>query len=129
MVKKIVIVDDEVHIRLLLEQTLEELEDDFDIEILSAADGEEGLALIRLEQPELVLLDIMMPKMNGYEVCQAVRDDQSLQQVKIVLLTAKGQEIDRKHGMELGAYKYLTKPFNPDEIIDLAKEILDLEDM
>lgn len=129
MVKKIVIVDDEVHIRVLLEQTLEELEDDFDVEILSAADGEEGLALIRLEQPELVLLDIMMPKMNGYEVCQALRDDQSLQQVKIVLLTAKGQEIDRKHGMELGAYKYLTKPFNPDEIIDLAKEILDLEDM
>lgn len=129
MVKKIVIVDDEVHIRVLLEQTLEELEDDFDVEILSAADGEEGLALIRLEQPELVLLDIMMPKMNGYEVCQALRDDQSLQQVKIVLLTAKGQEIDRKYGMELGAYKYLTKPFNPDEIIDLAKEILDLEDM
>jgi DNA-binding response OmpR family regulator len=129
MVKKIVIVDDEVHIRVLLEQTLEELEDDFDVEIFSAADGEEGLALIRLEQPELVLLDIMMPKMNGYEVCQAVRDDQSLQQVKIVLLTAKGQEIDRKQGMELGAYKYLTKPFNPDEIIDLAKEILDLEDM
>lgn len=129
MVKKIVIVDDEVHIRVLLEQTLEELEDDFDVEILSAADGEEGLALIRLEQPELVLLDIMMPKMNGYEVCQALRDDQSLQQVKIVLLTAKGQEIDRKQGMELGAYKYLTKPFNPDEIIDLAKEILDLEDM
>jgi len=129
MVKKIVIVDDEVHIRVLLEQTLEELEDDFDVEILSAADGEEGLALIRLEQPELVLLDIMMPKMNGYEVCQALRDDQSLQQVKIVLLTAKGQEIDRKQGMELGAYKYLTKPFNPDEIVDLAKEILDLEDM
>ena len=129
MVKKIVIVDDEVHIRVLLEQTLEELEDDFDVEILSAADGEEGLALIRLEQPELVLLDIMMPKMNGYEVCQALRDDQSLQQVKIVLLTAKGQEIDRKHGMELGAYKYLTKPFNPDEIVDLAKKILDLEDM
>ena len=129
MVKKIVIVDDEVHIRLLLEQTLEELEDDFDVEILSAADGEEGLALIRLERPELVLLDIMMPKMNGFEVCQAVRDDQSLQQVKIVLLTAKGQKIDRKHGMELGAYKYLTNPFNPDEIIDLAKEILDLGDM
>ena len=129
MAKKIVIADDEVHIRLLLEQTLEELEDDFDVKILSAADGEEGLALIRLERPELVLLDIMMPKMNGYEVCQAVRDDQSLQQVKIVLLTAKGQKIDRKHGMELGAYKYLTKPFNPDEIIDLAKEILDLGDM
>ncbi len=128
MMKKIVIVDDEVHIRMLLEQTLEELEDDFDVEILSAADGEEGLALIRREQPELVLLDIMMPKMNGYEVCQVLRDDQSLQQVKIVFLTAKGQEIDRKHGMELGAVKYITKPFDPDEIIDLAKDILALED-
>ena len=67
---KILIVDDEVHIRMLLEQTLEELEEDCGVEILSAQNGEEGLALIRSEKPDLVFLDIMMPKLNGYEVCQ-----------------------------------------------------------
>ncbi len=64
--------------------------------------------------------------MNGYEVCSVVKEDSSLQGVKIILLTAKGQEVDRKQGMELGALMYMTKPFDPDEILRVSKEALEL---
>lgn len=123
---KILVVDDEVHIRMLLEQTLEELEDEYGVEILTAENGEEGLDIIRSEQPDLVFLDIMMPYMNGYEVCQAIHEDKNISATTIILLTAKGQEVDRKHGLELGAERYMTKPFDPDEICETAKEILNL---
>ncbi len=128
MGKKLLIVEDELHIRTLLEQALEDLEDEFDVEILTAADGEEGLALIREERPQAVFLDIMMPKMNGYEVCKAVKDDPELKDTIIVLLTAKGQEADRRKGLEIGAYDYMTKPFDPDEVVELAKELLQIVD-
>ncbi|MYL84496.1 response regulator [Desulfovibrio aerotolerans] len=124
---KILIVDDEVHIRMLLEQTLEELEEDFGIDILSAQNGEEGLALIKSQQPDVVFLDIMMPKLNGYEVCQRVKDDPAITDIGIVLLTAKGQEVDRRQGLELGASRYMTKPFDPDEVLKVAKELLKLD--
>jgi DNA-binding response OmpR family regulator len=126
MAKKLLIVEDELHIRTLLEQTLEELEDDYEVEILAAADGEEGLALIREQRPQVVFLDIMMPKMNGYEVCRAVKGDDGLKDTIIVLLTAKGQEVDRKKGLEIGAYDYMTNPFDPDEVVELAKDLLKL---
>ncbi|MBG0789013.1 MAG: response regulator [Desulfovibrionaceae bacterium] len=126
MAKKILIVDDEVHIKMLLEQTLEELEDEYEVVLYTASDGEEGLEFIRSKRPDLVFLDIMMPKMNGYEVCRVVKDDQDLVDIKIILLTAKGQEVDRKQGLELGAMMYMTKPFDPDEILRVSKELLDL---
>ncbi|WP_319581759.1 response regulator [uncultured Pseudodesulfovibrio sp.] len=126
MAKKILIVDDEVHIKMLLEQTLEELEDEFEVDLYTASDGEEGLEFIRSKQPDLVFLDIMMPKMNGYEVCRIIKDDTALKDVKIILLTAKGQEVDRKQGLELGAMMYMTKPFDPDEILRVSKELLEL---
>ncbi|HKI81251.1 MAG TPA: response regulator [Pseudodesulfovibrio sp.] len=126
MAKKILIVDDEVHIKMLLEQTLEELEDEFEVDLYTASDGEEGLEFIRSKRPDLVFLDIMMPKMNGYEVCRIIKDDTSLKDVKIILLTAKGQEVDRKQGLELGAMMYMTKPFDPDEILRVSKELLEL---
>lgn len=119
---KIAIVDDEVHIRALLEQTLEDLEGA--PEILTAANGAEGLALIERERPQLVFLDVMMPLMNGYEVCAAVRANPVLSGTTIVMLTAKGQEADRTRGLETGAHRFVTKPFDPDEILDLAREIL-----
>lgn len=121
---KILIVDDEVHIRMLLEQTLEELEEDHGVSILSAQNGEEGLALIRQEKPDVVFLDIMMPKLNGYEVCQRVKEDGATAGCNIVLLTAKGQEVDRKQGLEMGAAMYMTKPFDPDEVLKVARDIL-----
>ncbi|WP_300164617.1 response regulator [Solidesulfovibrio sp.] len=125
---KILIVDDEVHIRMLLEQTLEELEEDHGVSILSAQNGEEGLTLIRSEKPDVVFLDIMMPKLNGYEVCQHVKEDPSITGIGIVLLTAKGQEVDRRQGLDLGASRYMTKPFDPDEVLRVARELLGIAD-
>lgn len=121
---KIAIVDDEVHIRALLEQTLEDLEGE--PEILMAANGAEGLALIENERPQLVFLDVMMPLMNGYDVCAKVRQNPKLAHTTIVMLTAKGQESDRLHGLETGAHHFVTKPFDPDEILDLARDILQM---
>ena len=128
MSHKIVIIDDEVHIRSLLEQTLEELEEEHNVEIFTASDGKEGLALIQEERPQVVFLDIMMPKMNGYEVCRAVKGNSGFDETNIILLTAKGQEIDRKQGMDCGALKYMTKPFDPDEVLSVAKGLLGLDE-
>ncbi len=126
MSKKLLIVDDEPHIRLLLEQTLEELED-HDVEILTATNGLEALETIRSEKPNLVFLDVMMPKMNGYEVCQNIKADPALSDVYIIMLTAKGQEFDRDRGKDVGADIYMTKPFDPDEILEKSFEILGIE--
>ena len=128
MNKKIVIVDDEVHIRALIEQTLEDLEDDHDVELFTASNGQEGLDLITEEKPDLVFLDVMMPLMNGYDVCKNVMQNPELCHVKIVLLTAKGQEADRERGLSSGATEYMTKPFDPDDLLDYAKRVLGLED-
>jgi two-component system alkaline phosphatase synthesis response regulator PhoP len=126
MEKKLLIADDEGHIRLLLEQTLEDLEDE-GVELLQASDGEEALSMIRKEQPQMVFLDYNMPKMTGVAVCQEVKNDPELQAVYIVLLTGKGQETDRQEGLEAGADRYLTKPFDPGEVLELAGEILEVE--
>jgi two-component system alkaline phosphatase synthesis response regulator PhoP len=127
MSKTILIVEDEAHIRKLLLQVLEELEDEHEVNVLSAGNGAEGLEMIRQTKPDLVFLDIMMPLMNGYEVCQAVTSDQFLAGVKIILLTAKGQEVDRRQGFDAGATLYMTKPFDPDEVLKTAARMLDLE--
>lgn len=126
MEKKILIVDDEPHIRALLEQTLEDFEDE-DVEILTAANGEEGLESIEEERPNLVFLDVMMPKMNGFDVCRKVKKELQFDDVYIVMLTAKGQEFDKKKGLEVGADTYMTKPFDPDAIIEKAEEVLGIE--
>lgn len=127
MNRKIVIVDDEVHIRALIEQSLEDLEDDHGVEIYTAENGEEGLAIVRREGTCVVFLDVMMPKMNGYDVCEAILKDPELEGTKVILLTAKGQEVDRERGMSAGAYDYITKPFDPDELVDKAREILGID--
>jgi DNA-binding response OmpR family regulator len=123
MEQKVLIVDDEAHIRMLLEQTLEELEDD-GVNFFSAQNGEEALDIIQSETPELVFLDVMMPKMNGMEVCRRVKKELMLDNVFIVLLTAKGQELDRQKGQEVGADLYMTKPFDPEIILSKAREVL-----
>ncbi len=123
MSKKLLIVDDEAHIRMLIEQTLEDLEDE-GVELLFADNGEKALEIIREEKPNLVFLDVMMPKMNGMEVCQKVKKELELSEVYIILLTAKGQEVDRQKGLDMGADRYMTKPFDPDEMLSVAEEIL-----
>ncbi|MEY4767925.1 MAG: hypothetical protein RL637_564 [Pseudomonadota bacterium] len=127
MNKKILIVDDEPHIRILLEQALEELED-YEVELLTANNGRDGLEMIETEIPDLVFLDVMMPYLNGFEVCQSVKSNTELaDKIYIIMLTAKGQEFDKKKGEAVGANIYMTKPFDPDEILEKAAEILDIE--
>jgi two-component system alkaline phosphatase synthesis response regulator PhoP len=123
MEQKLLIVDDESHIRMLIEQTLEDLEDE-GVELLFAENGEQALDIIKKEEPNLVILDVMMPKMNGMEVCQKVKKELNLSHVYIILLTAKGQEVDRQKGLEMGADRYMTKPFDPDEMLAIAEEVL-----
>jgi DNA-binding response OmpR family regulator len=120
---KILIVDDEPHLRMLIQQTLEELEDE-GVELLMAGDGEQALDTIREERPELVLLDVMMPKKNGFDVCQAVKHEDGLGDTYIILLTAKGQEFDRQRGQEVGADMYMTKPFDPDALLEKTRSVL-----
>lgn len=131
MAKKILCVEDETHIRMLLTQTLDNaFEDDIDdevLEILEAENGEEGLQLIKEERPDLVFLDVMMPKMNGFEVCQKVKEDPELADTYIILLTAKGQEVDKSKGTSVGANEYMTKPFNPELIISKVEEELSIK--
>jgi DNA-binding response OmpR family regulator len=122
---KILIVDDEPHIRLLLEEALENLEDE-GVELLFAANGQEALDTIRQQVPQLVFLDVMMPKMNGFDVCTSIKSEPETASVHVVMLTAKGQEFDKQKGMDSGADLYMTKPFNPREVVAKAREVLGL---
>jgi two-component system, OmpR family, alkaline phosphatase synthesis response regulator PhoP len=123
MRSKVLIADDEAFIRLLIQQTLEDFEEE-GVDILTAEDGEKALQTIREEKPDLVFLDVMMPKMNGFEVCEAVRHHFNMYDVYIVMLTAKGQEFDRVRGEQVGANIYMTKPFDPDELVNLTQKVL-----
>jgi two-component system alkaline phosphatase synthesis response regulator PhoP len=119
----ILIVDDEPHLRTLIHQTLEELEDE-GVELLTASNGEEALATIEAVKPNLVFLDVMMPKLSGFDVCKRTKQELGLTGIYIVLLTAKGQEFDRQRGQEVGADLYMTKPFDPDALLEKAREVL-----
>ena len=121
--RKILIVDDEAHIRLLIEQTLEDLEYE-NVEILTADNGTDALNTIQDLKPELVFLDVMMPNIDGYTVCRTIRRELKMKEIYIVILTAKGQEYDRRLSEESGANQFMTKPFNPDELLELAKKVL-----
>ena len=121
--RTILIVDDEAHLRMLIQQTLEELEDE-GVELLTASNGEEALATIESVKPNLVFLDVMMPKLSGFDVCSRAKQDLGLKDVYIVLLTAKGQEFDRQRGQEVGADLYMTKPFDPDALLQKARDVL-----
>ncbi len=125
MNRTILIVDDEAHIRMLIQQTLEDLEDE-GVTLLTATNGEEALAAIEAEQPNLVFLDVMMPKVSGFDVCERTKRGLGLTEVYIVLLTAKGQEFDRQKGQEVGADLYMTKPFDPDALLAKARAVLGL---
>jgi two-component system, OmpR family, alkaline phosphatase synthesis response regulator PhoP len=122
----VLIVDDEQHIRLLIEQALEELEDD-GVELLTAPDGQVALDVVRNQAPELVFLDVTMPKLNGFDACRAIKRDLGLTDTFVCMLTAKGQAYDRERGLEAGADLFLTKPFDPDELLAIARRALGLE--
>ena len=125
MSRTVLIVDDEAHLRMLIQQTLEDLEDE-GIELVTAVNGEEALEKIQALSPALVFLDVMMPKLSGFDVCRRVKHTLGLRGIFIVLLTAKGQELDRQKGQEVGADLYMTKPFDPDALLRKAREVLAL---
>ena len=122
---KILVVDDEAYIRLLLELTLEPLEES-GVVVLSAEDGRSALDMIKAEKPNLVFLDVMMPEVDGLTVCQTVKQEWGMTDTYIVLLTAKSQEIDIAMGKQAGADEYITKPFDPDELLEHTEKILGL---
>ena len=123
MASSVLIVDDEDHIVTSLSYVMKNA----GFEVSSASDGEQALEKISSIKPDLVILDVMMPKLDGFEVCKAVRADSRLNSVRIIILTAKGRDTERQKGLELGADDYLTKPFSTRDILDRAKELLAVE--
>ena len=117
---KVLIADDEPNILISLEFLMKREGH----QVLVARDGEEALRLIRSERPALVLLDVMMPRKTGYEVCQAVRADESLAGIKILMLTAKGRDTDVAQGLGVGADGYMTKPFGTQALAARVREML-----
>jgi len=117
---KILIVDDEPDIVELLSYNLEKEK----FSIVKAYDGEAALGLVRSEKPDLMILDLMLPKMNGLDVCKAVRRNPETANLPIIMLTAKGEEIDKIIGLEIGADDYITKPFSMKELIARVRAIL-----
>jgi DNA-binding response OmpR family regulator len=120
MTKRVLIVDDEPSIVISLEFLLKR--EGFTVSV--ARDGEEGLAAIRTLLPDLVILDVMMPKLDGFSVLSAVRADPDLTTVRILMLTAKGREAEQKKGLVLGADAYMPKPFSTHELVAKAKALL-----
>jgi two-component system alkaline phosphatase synthesis response regulator PhoP len=123
MAHKILIADDEAHMRRLIERTVVDLED-AGVEILTADNGMTALELIKTEKPSLVFLDTVMPKMNGYDVCHAMKREYGYEDVYVIMLTAKDHGYDRKKGTEAGANVYATKPFDPDQMLAIASQVL-----
>ena len=92
--------------------------------VVEARNGEEALAAVREHKPDLVFMDVMMPKLNGFDVCAAIKQDPELRSTRVILLTAKGQDSDREVGTRAGADAYMTKPFSPSKILERARELL-----
>ncbi len=121
MTKRVLIVDDEPNIVISLEYLMKK--EGFEVAV--AADGEAALAEVARFVPDLVLLDVMMPKKSGYEVCEALRADPTCAGMRIVMLTAKGRETEMAKGMALGADAYVTKPFATKDLVALVKALTD----
>lgn len=120
--KKILIVDDQFEIRRLIEVTLRV--DDY--EILQAENGEQAVEMARSKKPDLILMDIMMPgPIDGIEATRIIKNDPETKECAIVMLTAKGQQVDREKGEEVGADGYFVKPFDPLELIKKVEEVLE----
>jgi len=120
MANKILIVDDEPNIVLSLEFLMKQA----GFQVSTAADGEAGLEAVAAECPDLILLDVMMPRKNGYEVCQAIRENPAWEHIRIIMLTAKGREVEKEKGIALGADDYVTKPFSTQEVVEKVQALL-----
>jgi DNA-binding response OmpR family regulator len=120
MSTKILIADDEPNIVISVEFLLKR--EGFTVSV--AGDGEEALAKVRAERPDLVILDVMMPKKNGFDVCQEIRADPEFRDTRILMLTAKGRETEMAKGLALGADHYITKPFSTRDLVTAVKKLL-----
>jgi len=119
--KRILIVDDEEDILKVLRFRLEAN----NYEVLSASDGQEGLNKARSEKPDLIILDLMLPKLDGYKVCRMLKFDENYKAIPIILFTARAQASDKELGMEMGADAYISKPFEPLILLGKMKELLE----
>ena len=117
---KILVVDDEIYIVHILDFSLG-MEG---YEVVTALDGEQALEKARTEHPDLIVLDIMMPKLDGYETCKALKSDETTKNIPVILLSAKGRNVDQKVGFEVGADDYITKPFSPRKLVERINAIL-----
>ncbi len=122
----VLVADDELNMRILLKATLEELED-MGVELLTADNGEEALKIINTKKPQLVILDVRMPGMSGFEVCNTVKNVLGMQNTYILMLSAEAQEVDKQKGKDVGADIYMTKPFQPDELLERVVDVLGIE--
>ena len=118
---KVLVIDDEAPIRLLCRVNLEAE----GMEVLEAADGPAGLAKAREEEPDVILLDVMMPGLDGWRVAEQLLEDESTRDIPIVFLTARAEFRDRARGLDIGGVDYVTKPFNPLELAPLVTDLLD----
>ncbi len=117
---RVLVVDDEVYILHILDFSLG-MEG---YEVISATDGEMALQKVQNEKPDLVVLDIMMPKLDGYQVCRAIKSNDDTKKIPVILLSAKGRSVDQKIGFENGADDYVTKPFSPRKLIERVNALL-----
>jgi two-component system alkaline phosphatase synthesis response regulator PhoP len=117
---KILVVDDEIYIVHILDFSLG-MEG---YEVITALDGEQALERMKSEKPDLVVLDIMMPKLDGYEVCKAIKSNPTTKQTPVILLSAKGRNVDQKLGFDVGADDYITKPFSPRKLVERINQLL-----
>ena len=120
MAHSILVVDDEPNIALSLKFLMEQA----GFSVQTAADGQQALDAIASTSPDLILLDVNMPKLNGYQVCEAVRANAEWKDIRIIMLTAKGRDIEREKGLALGADDYVTKPFATRVVVDKVRELL-----
>jgi two-component system, OmpR family, alkaline phosphatase synthesis response regulator PhoP len=117
---KILVVDDEIYIVHILDFSLG-MEG---YEVITALDGEQALERLQVERPDLIVLDIMMPKLDGYEVCKAIKSNPDTRHIPVILLSAKGRNVDQKMGFDVGADDYITKPFSPRKLVERINQLL-----
>ena len=117
---KILVVDDEIYIVHILDFSLG-MEG---YEVITALDGEQALEKVKTEKPDLIVLDIMMPKLDGYEVCKSIKSSADTQHIPVILLSAKGRNVDQKLGFDVGADDYITKPFSPRKLVERINQLL-----
>ena len=117
---RILVVDDEIYIVHILDFSLG-MEG---YEVITALDGEAALEKVKSEQPDLIVLDIMMPKLDGYEVCKVIKGNPDTSHIPVILLSAKGRNVDQKMGFDVGADDYITKPFSPRKLVERINQLL-----